>query len=46
MAERSGLLLDWGGVMTTNLLASFSASTLPGRSLGQVFSNSFSSEEC
>ena len=25
MAERSGLLLDWGGVMTTNLMASFSA---------------------
>ena len=24
-AERSGLLLDWGGVMTTSLLESFSA---------------------
>jgi putative hydrolase of the HAD superfamily len=25
VAERTGLLLDWGGVMTTNLMASFSA---------------------
>jgi len=25
MAERCGLLVDWGGVMTTNLMASFSA---------------------
>jgi putative hydrolase of the HAD superfamily len=25
MAERSGLLLDWGGVMTTNLMTSFRA---------------------
>lgn len=25
MAERSGLLMDWGGVMTTNVFASFAA---------------------